>query len=69
VPPSSWCWRIQGVVASFRLVPINQGVGASFHLVLENLEVCASYECILDIYKKNFMVFSHFRFHVNSGVL
>jgi hypothetical protein len=25
-PPSSWSWRIQGVVASFRLEPINRGL-------------------------------------------
>jgi hypothetical protein len=59
---SGWCRRIQGVVASFRLVPVNQGVGASFQLVLENLEVGASYECILDIYKKAFCGFLPFGF-------
>jgi hypothetical protein len=69
-PPSSWCWRIQGVVTSFRLVPVNQGVGVSFQLVLENLEVGASYGCILDIYiRKHSVVFSDLGFHVNYGVL
>jgi hypothetical protein len=54
--------RIQGVGASFRLVPVNQGVGASFQLVLENWEVGASYECILDIYKKTLCGFLPFGF-------
>jgi hypothetical protein len=39
--PSSWCWRIQGLVTSFKLEPVNQGVGASFQLVLENLGSCS----------------------------
>jgi len=29
-PTSSWCWWLQGVVASFELVLINYGVGDSF---------------------------------------
>jgi hypothetical protein len=54
--------ELRELVASFRLVPVNQGVGASFQLVLENLEVGASYECILDIYKKSLCGFLPFGF-------
>jgi hypothetical protein len=69
VPPSGWCERIQGVVASFVLVPINQGLvpPSSWCWKIWNLVLLMDIFLIYII--NHFVVFSHLGFHINSSVL
>jgi hypothetical protein len=68
-PPSIWSYRIEGVVASFRLESKNRGLDPTSSCSWRICKLVLPMNEFLIYIRNNYVAFSHLGFHLNIGVL